>query len=113
MLFFFYVDIPVPSLELQTPWSDVFPSERVELTCKIEGSSDWTYSWYQRGQKVKDDQYVSLSADGSSLNMSITAEHAGDYTCNGQHKSRPVETEHSNAQILTVHRECAAWLNFF
>ncbi|XP_029910619.1 carcinoembryonic antigen-related cell adhesion molecule 5 [Myripristis murdjan] len=95
--------IPVPSLERQTPWPDVFPSERVEFTCKIEGSSDWTYSWYQNDQKIKDDQSMSLSADGSSLNMSITAQHEGHYTCNGQHKSRPVETEPSNAESLTVY----------
>ncbi|XP_071376559.1 basement membrane-specific heparan sulfate proteoglycan core protein [Centroberyx affinis] len=98
------IDIPFPSLELQTPWPDVFPSERVEMSCGVQGSSEWAYTWYRNDQKLSVDQNVSLGVEGSSLTLFFAKkEYAGGYTCSGQHKNRPVKTELSNAILLTVY----------
>ncbi|CAL8275393.1 unnamed protein product [Boreogadus saida] len=96
-------EIPVPSVALQTPRSDVFTSESVELKCGMEVSPDlWTYTWYRGGQEVQG-QGVSFGSEGSDLTISpVRPEHAGQYTCTGQLKGRPVKSEPSKAQALEV-----------
>uniref|UniRef100_UPI003AAC607B cell adhesion molecule CEACAM5-like n=1 Tax=Centroberyx gerrardi TaxID=166262 RepID=UPI003AAC607B len=74
------------------------------MSCGIQGSSEWTYTWYRNEQKLSVDQNVSLGAEGSSLMVFFAKkEYAGGYTCSGQHKNRPVKTELSNALLLTVY----------
>ena len=65
----------------------------------MEDSPDlWTYTWYRGG--------VSLGSEGSDLTISqVRPEHAGQYTCTGQLKGRPVKSEHSKAQSLEVKGE--------
>ncbi|XP_059902870.1 hemicentin-1-like [Gadus macrocephalus] len=97
-------EIPVPSVALQTPWSAVFTSESVELKCSMEDSPDlWTYTWYRGGQEVVQGAGVSFGSEGSVLTISpVRPEHAGQYTCTGQLKGRPVKSEPSKAQSLEV-----------
>ncbi|KAK0145856.1 Hemicentin-1 [Merluccius polli] len=97
--------IPVPRAALQTPWSDVFPSETVTLSCSVAGGSDWTYTWNRDGHQVAlQEPDVSVGSDGASLNISSARqEHAGQYTCIGQHKSRPAKTKTSNTVQLKVY----------
>ncbi|CAL8250131.1 unnamed protein product [Arctogadus glacialis] len=95
-------EIPVPSVALQTPWSAVFTSESVELKCSMGDSPDlWTYTWYR--QEVVQGPGVSFGSEGSDLTISpVRPEHAGQFTCTGQLKGRPVKSEHSKAQSLEV-----------
>ncbi|CAL8256007.1 unnamed protein product [Gadus morhua 'NCC'] len=97
-------EIPVPSVALQTPWSAVFTSESVELKCSMEDSPDlWTYTWYRGGQEVVPAAGVSFGSEGSVLTISqVRPEHAGQYTCTGKLKGRPVKSEPSKAQSLKV-----------
>jgi len=100
------IAVPVPSLELLSGWLDVFPSERVELRCGVQGSSDWTYTWTRGRQKVESDQTVSIDPEGATLSIvSAEQKHSGEYSCLGQHKTRPVTTESSKSVSLSVYGE--------
>lgn len=85
-----------------TAWLDVFPSERVKFNCSIEGSSDWTFTWYR-----DDEQLVSenLSGDGAVLAIpSVSGEYSGNYSCQGQHKkNKNLSSERSEELKLTVY----------
>ncbi|XP_054464456.1 carcinoembryonic antigen-related cell adhesion molecule 5 [Anoplopoma fimbria] len=96
---------PVPSLQLHSEWFDVFPSEKVELSCNVNGNSDWTFTWYQNTQQVQDsDPNVSLSVEGSKLTITAaTQTYSGSYSCKAHHKTKGFTTESSNSVKLTVH----------
>ncbi|XP_068180932.1 obscurin-like protein 1 isoform X2 [Antennarius striatus] len=97
-------DAPVPALEIQSIFLDVFPSEKVEFSCSIAGSSDWTFTWSRDGQEVQEsDPNVSLFAEGSILKLSAaTQTYSGSYNCKGHHKTKNVITAASNSLGLTV-----------
>ena len=98
---YFCLAIPVPALRLVTPWPDVFPTESVELSCRVPDSSDWTYVWFTPMQL---DDSSSLDSDGATLSIrSASAIHAGEYMCRGRHKSRSVSTRNSASSVLTVY----------
>ncbi|XP_031700313.1 titin [Anarrhichthys ocellatus] len=100
-----YDEPPVPSLQLQSEWSDVFPSEKVELSCSVTGSSDWTFTWYRNTQQLQEpDPNVSLSPEGSKLTITAaTQTHSGSYSCEAHHKTKSVTTKSSNSVKLTVY----------
>ncbi|XP_070825108.1 cell adhesion molecule CEACAM5 [Chaetodon trifascialis] len=95
---------PVPILQLQSTWLDVFPSEKVVFNCNIHGSSDWTFTWFRNDQEVQDsDPNVSLSADQSVLTITAaTQTYSGHYSCKGHHKTKGVTTASSLQLKLTV-----------
>ncbi|KAM6976572.1 V-set and immunoglobulin domain-containing protein 10-like 2 [Aplochiton taeniatus] len=98
--------VPVPSLENRTPWLDVFPSERVELSCGVPGSSDWSYTWFRGGDPLLADQTVTMGPDGAALTISAdSATHAGEYTCKGVLNTRPVNTQQSAGLSLKIYDE--------
>nr|XP_020471840.1 titin-like isoform X2 [Monopterus albus] len=95
-------DPPTPSLSLQSPWSDVFKTEKVKLSCKVGSSSDWTFTWYHSHKKLQQDSVLKM--DGSYLDIiSIAQTHEGDYTCKAHHRSRKVITGFSNTVNVIVH----------
>ncbi|KAI1890620.1 hypothetical protein AGOR_G00155540 [Albula goreensis] len=91
-------DLPHVALTLQPGWTEIFNTERVTLSCKIEGAvNDWGYLWYKNGQK--------LSVDRTRDSYSITSagpSDSGTYTCKGEHKKRPLNTYSSNSVQLHV-----------
>lgn len=95
---------PVPTLQLQSNWLDVFPSEKVEFKCSVAGSSDWTLTWFRNAEEVQDsDPNVSLPADRSALTITAAAQtYSGLYSCKGRHKTKGVTTAASNSLELTV-----------
>ncbi|XP_035512107.1 hemicentin-1-like [Morone saxatilis] len=93
---------PIPTLELQSTWLDVFPSEKVKFSCSITGSSDWTFTWFRNGAKVQSDPNVSLSAEGSILTITAAKIHSGSYSCKGHHKTKSVFSAVSNSHELKV-----------
>lgn len=103
----FSLEIPVPSLTLVTPWLDVFPSERVQMSCGMNGSPDWTYTWYKDGQQVH--AYDGVTFFGSSATTlsisSASAAHRGRYSCSGKHTQRAVSTDVSPELTLSVYGE--------
>nr|XP_020490707.1 titin-like [Labrus bergylta] len=96
---------PVPSLQLQSTWLDVFPSEKVEFRCDVAGSSDWSFTWKQnQGQVEASDPNVSLFKDGSILTVTAAdPNYSGSYSCKGQHKTQGNYTADSEPLQLTVH----------
>ncbi|XP_034732659.1 hemicentin-1-like [Etheostoma cragini] len=97
-------DIPVPSLNLATPWLDVFPTESVKLSCGMDGTSDWTYIWFNDGKQVEANNIVSFDSDAATLSISSAAAlHRGQYSCSGKLKSRSVNSTFSSVQTLGVH----------
>ncbi|KAF1390447.1 hypothetical protein PFLUV_G00058140 [Perca fluviatilis] len=96
-------EIPVPSLKLVTPWLDVFPTESVKLSCGMDVTSDWTYTWFKDGQQVLA-HTVSFDSDAATLSISsAAASHRGQYRCSGKLKSRSVSSNFSSVQTLDVH----------
>lgn len=97
---------PKPSLTRKTEWLDVFLTEKVELGCGVQGSSDWTYTWYRDGMDLQADNTVSVSSDGSTLIIpSATQTHEGLYSCKGHHKTRKISSEDSQTADIRVYGE--------
>ncbi|XP_030278896.1 obscurin [Sparus aurata] len=96
---------PVPFLQKQSAWLDVFPSEKVVLNCSVAGSSDWAFTWSRSGQDMQaSDPSVSLSAEGSLLTVTAEAQtSSGSYSCKGRHKTKGVTTAESNKLELKVY----------
>ncbi|XP_056131141.1 hemicentin-2-like [Lampris incognitus] len=96
--------IPVPSLRRDTSWPDVFPSETVALTCGMQNSSDWIYTWHRDGRRLEVHPDLSFGPDTSSLSLTpAKPEFSGTYACDGEHKHRRVKTKSSNQLHVTVH----------
>ncbi|XP_040905851.1 carcinoembryonic antigen-related cell adhesion molecule 5-like isoform X2 [Toxotes jaculatrix] len=97
-------EIPVPSLKKRTQWLDVFPTESVTLNCGMEGSSDWTYTWYKGGQEVQPDNTVTFDKNRATISItSASAKHAGEYSCRGHLHDRSVNSSSSSELSLTVY----------
>ncbi|GLD46134.1 titin-like isoform X2 [Lates japonicus] len=97
-------EIPVPSLKLETPWLDVFPTERVNFSCGME--DNWIYTWYKDGKAIHSDGTVSTSSDGATLNITSAAtSHRGQYSCSGKlnSKTRSVTSHASPGVTLSVY----------
>ncbi|XP_032376618.1 sialoadhesin [Etheostoma spectabile] len=98
------LEIPVPSLKLATPWLDVFPTESVKLSCGMDGTSDWTYTWDKDGQQVRADIVASFDSNGATLSISsASAAHAGQYNCKGHLKDRSLSSSSSSGLTLKVY----------
>lgn len=82
----------------------MFPSERVEFSCSVTGSTDWTFTWYINQTEVQDtDPNVSLSAGRSVLTITAaTQKHSGQYSCKGHHKTESATTATSKSRELIV-----------
>ncbi|KAL0153274.1 hypothetical protein M9458_051449, partial [Cirrhinus mrigala] len=77
------------------PDENVFREEKVTLTCHIQQTGDWWYSWYKDRKPVysagRDQNYIISSVDWS---------HSGVYRCLGSHYS--YQSEFSDGVKLTV-----------
>ncbi|KAL3064292.1 hypothetical protein OYC64_000555 [Pagothenia borchgrevinki] len=97
-------EIPVPSLKPITQWQDVFPTEGVKLSCGMDGSSDWKYTWFRDGQLVKQDKVLYFGSDAATLSISsASASQRGQYSCSAQLKSRSVSSNSSSETTLEVY----------
>ncbi|KAI2646064.1 Killer cell immunoglobulin-like receptor 3DL1 [Labeo rohita] len=84
------------------PDKNVFRGEKVTLTCDIEQTRDWQYSWNKNGKPVK--------SAGRDQNYTITPvylSHDVMYSCYGAlsntpHQSDPYQSESSDGVKLTV-----------
>nr|XP_057939709.1 carcinoembryonic antigen-related cell adhesion molecule 5-like [Doryrhamphus excisus] len=80
---------PVPSLSLKSPWLEVFPFENVELRCRINDSSDWSFTWYKSGNLVQEtDPNFSFNLSSGAVLTIVAASpaYSGMYRCQGHHK---------------------------
>ncbi|KAM9855233.1 sialoadhesin-like [Aulostomus maculatus] len=95
---------PVPFLQLLSSQLDVFPSEKVQFSCTVNGSSDWTFTWFRDKQPLNtNDPDLSFTAQQEVLTISrVSPAHAGTYSCKG-HDGSKRDTPDSNQLELTVY----------
>ncbi len=75
----------------------VFRGETVTLTCDIQQTGDWRYSWYkdnkQDNRAGQNQKYIISSVDPS---------HGGVYSCRGTQSEAPTYSQMSDRVTLTV-----------
>ncbi len=100
MLFARFTERPKPVVGVD-PDRRVFRGETVTLTCDIQQTGDWRYSWYKDGNQVyrqgRDQNYIISSVDWS---------HGGVYSCIGSQSEAPRYSRFSDGVTLTVTGEC-------
>lgn len=79
-----------PVLTLRAPRAQAVVGDVVELHCEVQkGSPPIRYQFYHKNVTLGNG--TSLSGQGVSFNLSLTAEHSGNYSCeanNGQGAQR-------------------------
>ncbi|KAM9752169.1 Fc receptor-like protein 5 isoform 4-T4 [Menidia menidia] len=97
-------EIPVPSVKPLTQWLDIFPTEGVQLSCRMQGSSGWKYTWYKNAEKVQVGKTVKIENDGSRLTISSSStSDRGKYSCFGKLEDRSVISSFSSNLTLYVY----------
>ncbi|XP_014886588.1 titin isoform X1 [Poecilia latipinna] len=96
-------EIPVPLLSQKTQWLDVFPSESVQLSCRMEGSSGWTFIWYKDSEEYHEGSVTNSEAEGILSISQASSSHRGKYRCSGKLTGRTVSSARSSPVELTVY----------
>lgn len=110
----FFLEIPSPKVEKRTSWLHVFPTESVRLSCEMDNSSDWMFTWYKDGQEVHAGQGVSFDQDATVLSINwASASHRGQYSCSGKHKQRSVSSNITSGLQLDVYGEAKSVIYTF
>ncbi|XP_056104270.1 Fc receptor-like protein 3 [Rhinichthys klamathensis goyatoka] len=102
-VFAHFTERPKPVVEVK-PDVRVFRGERVTLTCVIQETGDWRYSWYkdQDYSRRTDQIYYSAGQDQIYIITSVDPSHAGLYRCRGTQTETPQNSEISDGVALTV-----------
>ncbi len=96
MLFARFTERPKPVVRV-VPDRRVFRGERVTLTCDIQQTGDWEYSWYKDNTHVYSRQnYIISSVDWSRGVV---------YSCRGYQSEAPDYSQMSDRVTLTVSGE--------
>ncbi|XP_043080655.1 titin [Puntigrus tetrazona] len=92
----------LPKLQIQSEWTEAFPSEKVSLQCLIQNDSEnWTYMWFRGSDKIVSGAESNMK--GNSLTLSVQSSHDGEYVCQAELHHRKVTTEKSAPHSLKVH----------
>ncbi|XP_073692833.1 basement membrane-specific heparan sulfate proteoglycan core protein-like [Garra rufa] len=79
------------------PEKNVFSGEKVTLTCHIQQTGDWQYSWN------KDENHVSSAGQDRNYIISpVDRSHSGVYSCGGTQSKAPEYSQMSDGVTLTV-----------
>jgi len=107
VLFALFTERPKPVVRVQ-PDVRVFRGETVTLTCDIQETGVWWYSWYkdQDYSRGQDQIYYSAGQDKNYIITSVDRSHAGVYSCRGTQTKAPQYSEISDRVMLTVSGEC-------
>ncbi|XP_077085806.1 leukocyte immunoglobulin-like receptor subfamily A member 3 [Siphateles boraxobius] len=93
---------PKPVVKVK-PDVRVFRGERVTLTCDIQETGVWSYSWYKDQVNRRTDQiYSSAGQDQIYIIPSVDRSHAGLYRCRGTLTESQQKSEISDRVTLTV-----------
>ncbi len=100
MLFARFTERPKPVVGVD-PDRRVFRGETVTLTCDIQQTGDWEYSWN------KDNTHVySAGRNKNYIISSVDWSHGGVYSCRGTQSTAPTYSQTSDGVTLTVSGEC-------
>ncbi len=99
MFFVHFTERPKPVADVD-PDRLVFRGETVTLTCDIQQTGDWQYSWYKDNKQDyragKKQNYIITSVDPS---------HSGVYSCERTLSKAPTHSQMSDGVTLTVSGE--------
>ncbi len=99
MLFAHFTERPKPVARVH-PDSLVFRGETVTLTCHIQQTGDWRYSWY------KDRKLHSTGQNHNYVILyNVDLSHSGAYSCRGTQSEAPTHSQMSDGVTLTVSGE--------
>ncbi len=101
MLFSRFTERPKPVVGV-VPDRRVFRGETVTLTCDIQHTGDWWYSWNKDNQVYSGQNYIISSVDSS---------HGGVYSCRGTQSQAPHHSHFSDGLKLTVSGESSCVLH--
>ncbi len=96
MLFVRFTERPKPVVGV-VPDRRVFRGETVTLTCDIQQTGDWRYSWNKDYKHVYSGQNYIIS--------SVYPSHGGVYSCIGSQSRAPTYSQMSDRVTLTVSGE--------
>ncbi len=100
MLFARFTERPKPAVDVD-PDRRVFRGETVTLTCHIQQTGDWQYSWYKDSKRV-----YSAAQNQNYIISSVDPSHGGVYSCVGTQRKAPKYSQMSDRVTLTVSGEC-------
>ncbi len=103
MFFAHFTERPKPVVDVD-PDRRVFRGETVTLTCHIQQTGDWQYSWYKDSR-----QDYSTGRDQNYIITSVDRYHGGVYSCIGTHSFG--YSQHSAGVKLTVSGESSCVLH--
>ncbi len=105
MLFARFTERPKPVVGVD-PDRRVFRGETVTLTCDIQQTGDWWYSW------TKDNTQVHCSEQNQDyIISSVDWYHGGVYSCIGYQSQAPTCSQYSDGVTLTVSGESSCVLH--
>ncbi len=110
MFFAHFTERPKPVVRVD-PDRRVFSGETVTLTCHIQETGDWQYSW----NKDNKQDYI-IGRDQNYKITSVYWSHGGVYSCRGTQSKAPTHSQMSDEVTLTVSGECVhvfMFLSFF
>uniref|UniRef100_A0A9J7YCR4 Ig-like domain-containing protein n=1 Tax=Cyprinus carpio carpio TaxID=630221 RepID=A0A9J7YCR4_CYPCA len=87
---------PKPVVDVD-PERRVFRGETVTLTCHIQQTGVWQYSWYKDHKQ----DYI-IGRDQNYKISSVDPSHSGVYSCRGTQTQAPTHTQMSDGDTLTV-----------
>ncbi|KAL0150832.1 hypothetical protein M9458_053868, partial [Cirrhinus mrigala] len=87
---------PKPAVLVQ-PDENVFKEETVTLSCDIQETGDWQYSWYKDNK-----QDYSIGQNKHYDIPSVASSHSGVYSCKGTQSKAPTYSQMSDGVTLTV-----------
>ncbi len=103
MFFARFTERPKPVVDVD-PDRRVFRGETVTLTCDIQQTGDWWYSWYKDGN-----QDNSARRDQNYTIPSVDRYHSGVYSCIGSLSTG--HSQYSDGVTLTVSGESSCVLH--
>ncbi len=99
MLFARFTERPKPVARVH-PDRRVFRGETVTLTCDIQQTGDWRYSWYKDNKQ----DYI-IGRDQNYIITSVDLSHGSVYSCSGTQSKAPTYSQFSDGVTLTVSGE--------
>ncbi|KAL0149250.1 hypothetical protein M9458_055484 [Cirrhinus mrigala] len=89
---------PKPAVLVQ-PDKNVFKEETITLTCHIQETGDWQYSWYKDKNNI-------TGQNQKHIIPSVASSHSGVYNCKATQSKAPTYSQMSDGVTLTVSGEC-------
>ncbi len=99
MLFARFTERPKSVVDVD-PDRRVFRGETVTLTCDIQHTGDWQYSWNKDNK-----QDYSAGQNQNYIITSVDWSHGGVYSCVGTQSKAPTHSQMSDGVTLTVSGE--------